>query len=63
MSSRSIFVFVLLFPVCLCAQVENRAFESQYKTLYSAYCENPTDVTNLLNLTDFYIDRNNPLRN
>lgn len=63
MSSRSIFAFVLLFPVCLCAQVENRVFESQYKTLYSAYCENPTDVTNLLNLTDFYIDRNNPLRN
>lgn len=59
---RFIFVVMLFFPMCLSAQVEKRSFEYQYKILYGAYCENAGDVTNLLNLTEFYMDKENPLR-
>lgn len=63
MVNRFFFVFVLFFPMCLNAQVEKSTSDSQYKILYGAYCESPDDVTNLLNLTEFYIDDHNPMRN
>ncbi len=61
---NSLFLFfALVFPMCATAQTDKDTFMLQYETLYKAYYESPGDVSNLLNLSEFYLTENNPLRN
>ena len=63
LKSLSSFLILLLWGVAATAQTPEFSYADRFEQLNRRYAENPRDILTLIELSDFYIDTLNPVRN